>query len=371
MAQPHVAQPHRHRRPDPTADAPRVRDYGPMRAQVLRHPDPDPTAALHAEEREEPVAGPGQVVVRVTATAVCRTDLQLVTGDLPTRMVPVIPGHQVVGRITEVGPDVTNLTVGDLVGLVWLARTCGHCEFCTTRRENLCRTARFTGWDVDGGYAENVVADAAFAHRIPADISPAAAATDRAIAIAPLLCGGVIGYRALGVAGINADSAGARLGLYGFGASASLAIQVARHWGVRCFVVTRSQTEAERAGQLGAEWAGTYDQTLPTALEAAVTFAPSGRVVTDALRALDRGGTVAINAIHLDAIPPIDYDDLWWERSIRSVANVTRSDVREFLDLVAPAGVTTATEVLDLAEAPDALTRLRDGDVRGAFVLLP
>lgn len=312
------------------------------------------------------------MVVEVTASAVCRTDLQLVTGDLPAHRLPVIPGHQVVGRVAAVGAGVPDHRPGDVVGLVWLARSCGVCEFCTAGRENLCRTAQFTGWDTDGGWADRVLARAAFTHPIPADAAgPATSAEERDVAVAPLLCGGVIGYRSLRVAGIGPDSAGRRLGLFGFGASASLAIQVARHWGVRCFVVTRSAAEVRRAGELGAEWAGTYDEPVPVPLDAAITFAPAGVVVRDALRTLDRGGVLAINAIHLDAIPAIDYDDLWWERSIRSVANVTRTDVREFLALVGPAGVRTATEVLDLADAPAALQRLRAGDVTGAFVLLP
>lgn len=338
-----------------------------MRAQQLLHPDDDPARALRTVDLAAPPPGAGQVRVRVHATAVCRTDLQLVTGDLPARRLPVVPGHQVVGEVTATGPGVAAPAVGAMVGLVWLAWACGRCEFCRAGRENLCRRARFTGWDVDGGFADSVLADAAFAHPLPAVPDPRA----HAVALAPLLCGGVIGYRSLRVAGIGPDRAGGRLGLFGFGASASLAIQVARHWGVRCFVVTRSAAEAARARTLGAEWAGTYDDPVPERLDAAITFAPSGRVVTDALATLDRGGTLAINAIHLDDIPPIRYDDLWWERSIRSVANVTRSDVAEFLALVGPAGITTATEALPLTDAARALTRLRAGDVTGAFVLVP
>lgn len=336
-----------------------------MRAVVLYQPGPELDGAIAVTERPVPTPGPGQILLRVIATAVCRTDLQLIGGDLPARQLPVVPGHQVVGRVVEAGGE-TGFAVGDAVGLVWLAHACGSCGFCTTGRENLCPAARFTGWDGDGGFAEYVVAEAAFAHHIPGAVTDESAA----VAVAPLLCGGVIGYRSLGVAGITPASAGRRLGLFGFGASASLAIQIARYWGVRCFVVTRSAAEAARARELGAEWAGTYDERLPVTLDAAITFAPAGRVVREALRTLDRGGTLAINAIHLDEIPPIDYADLWWERSIRSVANVTRSDVREFLALVGPAGVTTATEVLPLSEVVTALRRLRDGDVRGSFVLL-
>ncbi len=336
-------------------------DDGCVFAQVLTDPGPDPAAALSAEDLSGP-SGAG-VLIDVGATAVCRTDLQLVTGELPARRLPVIPGHQVVGRIAT-GPD-----AGTRVGLVWLAWACGECAYCRRGEENLCEVARFTGWDVDGGYAQQVRADPAFLHPIPDDLA------DRSdTEIAPLLCGGVIGYRSLHIAGLTGPvPAGetVRLGLYGFGASASLTIQVARHWGVRCSVVTRSSFEVERARALGAEWAGTYGEEMPHELDAAITFAPSGDVVLDALRSVRRGGTVAINAIHLDRIPQFDYDDLWWERSIRSVANVTRADAREFLALVGAAGVRTSTEVLPLADAAAALTRVREGDVSGSLVLVP
>ncbi len=346
-----------------------------MRAVELHHPDPEPAAALRAVERPDPVPGPGQVVVEVDACAVCRTDLQLATGDLPARRLPVIPGHQVVGRIGATGSGVDPGRIGQQVGLVWLARTCGSCAFCTTGRENLCRAALFTGWDVDGGWATHATADADHAHPIP-DLGPHFPTGDAAAAaVAPLLCGGVIGYRSLRVAGVlpppDGSSAGLRLGLFGFGASASLALQVARFLGVQCYVVTRSPGEVRRARDLGAAWAGTYEESLPTRLDAAITFAPVGSVVVAALQALERGGTVAVNAIHLDRIPSFDYDHLWWERSIRSVANVTRQDVREFLDLVPRAGIRTAFAELPLAAAADALRRLRDGDVAGAFVLRP
>ena len=332
-----------------------------MLAQVLTAPGPDPASALRSEELVGP-RGDG-VLIEVGATAVCRTDLQLVTGDLPARRLPVIPGHQVVGRLAE-GPQ-----AGRRVGLVWLAWACGECRFCLDGHENLCDSARFTGWDVDGGYAGLVRADPAFVHPIPDDLDGRDDAE-----LAPLLCAGVIGYRSLHIAGITgpvpADRT-VRVGLYGFGASASLTIQVAEHWGVRFSVVTRSASEVERARESGAEWAGTYDEELPHELDAAITFAPSGDVVVQALRAVRRGGTVAINAIHLDRIPQFDYDDLWWERSVRSVANVTRADAREFLDLVGPTGIRTSIEVLPLSEAATALSRVASGDVSGSFVLIP
>ena len=220
------------------------------------------------------------------------------------------------------GSDVRAWRRGERAGVAWLASACGHCARCRSGRENLCEAAEFTGWDRHGGYAELVTVRAAFALRLPARFDDLAAA--------PLLCGGVIGYRALRLSGIQP---GGRLGLYGFGASASLAIQVARHWACEVFVCTRSATEQERARRLGAVWTGTYDDRPPAPLDAAVTFAPAGRVVLAALRALDRGATVAVNAIHLDRMPAFPYDDLWWERGIRSVANFTRQDAREFLDL--------------------------------------
>jgi propanol-preferring alcohol dehydrogenase len=302
---------------------------------------------------QDPEPGADEVLIRVEASAVCRTDLQILRGDLPTHRLPLIPGHQVVG---------TDVATGQRVGLVWLAQTCGGCRFCLTGRENLCDHARFTGYDRDGGYAELVTAHRDFVHPLP-EGDPAA--------LAPLLCGGVIGFRSLCVAGLGPASKGTRLGLFGFGASATVAIQVANHWGCLSFVVTRSHAEADRARQLGAAWAGTYDQALPERLDAAITFAPSGDVVVSALKALDKGGTVAINAIHLDRIPQLDYDDLWWERSLRSVANVTRADVRDFLAIVGQAHVHTQYEELPLAHAPAALERLESGDVRGAFVLIP
>ncbi|MCU0296129.1 MAG: zinc-binding alcohol dehydrogenase family protein [Candidatus Nanopelagicales bacterium] len=311
---------------------------------------------IAAGNRPDPQAGADGVLIRVLACAVCRTDLQILRGDLPTHRLPLIPGHQVVGEVLTPGP-----LQGKRVGLVWLAQACGVCRRCRQGQENLCDHARFTGWDRDGGYAELVTAHKDFVHVLP-EGDP--------VDLAPLLCGGVIGYRSLRIAGIGPQSAGMRLGLYGFGASATIALQIARHWGVQTFVVTRSAAEVDRALELGAAWAGTYDQPLPDLLDAAVTFAPSGDVVVAALRALDKGATVAINAIHLDRIPQFDYDDLWWERSLRSVANVTRADVSEFLALVGPAGVRTQTEVLPRDDAPRALERVETGDVRGAFVLV-
>ncbi len=294
----------------------------------------------------------------MTACGVCRTDLQLTEGDLPARRLPIIPGHQVVGTVEAIGEGVTGWTVGDRAGVAWLGGACGACRYCTSRRENLCERAEFTGWDRDGGYAEYITARADFCLPLP----PSFADLDAA----PLLCGGVIGYRSLRVSGVQP---GGRLGLFGFGASASLAIQVAVHWGCDVYVVTRSRAEQERALRLGARWAGSYGEPVPVPLDAAVTFAPAGDVVIRALEAVDRGGTVAINAIHLDRIPEFPYDRLWWERSLRSVANFTREDAGQFLELAATIPVRTEYDVYPLEAANEALLALREGRVTGAAVL--
>lgn len=333
-----------------------------MRAMVLHSPAPAASGPLVAENRPLPQPGVGEIRLRVTACAVCRTDLQLCEGDLPAHRLPIVPGHQVVGIVDGVGEAVSGWAPGDRAGLTWLAGTDGTCRFCRTGRENLCEHATFTGWDRDGGYADGVTARADVAVRIPDGFPDLAAA--------PLLCGGVIGYRSLRVAGIGPGSAGARLGLYGFGASARQALQVARAWGVEAFVATRAAEEQRRARELGASWAGGYDDAPPSALDAAVTFAPVGSVVASAVRALDRGGVVAINAIHLDGLPAMPYEQLWWERSIRSVANVTREDAREFLALAAEIGIVTDIETHPLLEANTALARLAAGDVSGTAVLV-
>jgi len=333
-----------------------------MRAMLLQGPGPASAGPLVAVDRPDQTPGPREVRLRVAACGVCRTDLQLCEGDLVARRLPIVPGHQVTGVVTLVGDCVDGWSVGDRAGVTWLAGTDGTCRFCRTGRENLCESAVFTGWDSDGGYAETMVARADVLVRIPAAYPDLAAA--------PLLCGGVIGYRSLRVAGLGPSSAGARLGLYGFGASARLALQVARAWGVEAYVATRSAPERVRALELGAAWAGGLEERPPVALDAAVTFAPVGSVVAAALRALDRGGVVAINAIHLDGLPAMPYEDLWWERSIRSVANVTRQDAREFLELAARIGVTTDVETHPLADANIALRRLEAGEVRGTAVLV-
>jgi len=329
-----------------------------MRAIRLHAPGPLTADRLRLDEVPIPEPAAGDLLVAVAACAVCRTDLQIATGDLAARAVPITLGHQAVGRVVATGAGVTGWHAGDRVGAYWLAGTCGHCRFCTSGRENLCTEARFTGWDRDGGFAEYMLVNASVAVPVPAGMSD--------IQAAPLLCGGVIGYRALHRAGVRP---GDRLGLFGFGASALCAIQVARHWGCEVYVCTRSEAERDRARELGAAWAGGYDEPCPVPLDAAVTFAPAGWVVTRALASLDRGATVAVNAIHLDEIPAFDYSDLWWERSIASVANVTRQDAVEFLELAEAIPIATRVDVYALEDAGIALGDLEAGRVAGAAVL--
>lgn len=329
-----------------------------MRAQVLHTPGPIAIRPLSFEEVPDPVPAPGEITLDVAACGVCRTDLQEVEGDIEPHKTPVIPGHQIVGRVAVIGDGVEGWKIGDRAGVGWLGGSCGHCKFCRSGRENLCEEAVFTGWDRDGGYAEKAAVDATLAFRMP-DV-----ASD--MDVAPLLCGGVIGYRALKVSGIRP---GQKLGLYGFGASALLAMQVALHWGCEVYVATRSEEERRRALALGAVWAGPYEERPPVPLDAAVTFAPVGWVVVEALKSLDRGGVVAINAIHLDHIPEFDYDHLWLERQIRSVANFTRVDAREFLELAATIPIKTMVQEYPLADANDALRDLKEGRVHGAAVL--
>ena len=329
-----------------------------MRAQQLVRSAPIATRPLVGVEREDPIPQPGELKLRIAACGVCRTDLQLCEGDLAPRRVPIVPGHQIVGYVEALGPGVVDWRVGERAGVGWLAGTDGVCRQCRGGRENLCAAAQFTGWDRDGGYATQALVRADFALRLPPRFDDLDAA--------PLLCGGVVGYRSLKVSGVQP---GDRLGLFGFGASATLAIQVARHWGCRVFVFSRSAAERARAESLGAEWTGGYEEGAPEPLDAAVTFAPAGSVVVAALRALGRGGAVAINAIHLDSVPEIAYADLWWERSIRSVANYTRFDAREFLELAARIPLVPERDVFPLGDANAALDQLSRGGIRGAAVL--
>jgi propanol-preferring alcohol dehydrogenase len=329
------------------------------RAQLLRRPAPVDQRPLEAADVDPGTLAAGEIRIAVSACGVCRTDLQLVEGDLPAHQLPIVPGHQVVGTVVEVAPDVERWSVGDRCGVAWLGGACGECTACRSGNENLCPDAVFTGWDRDGGYADTMTARADFALAIPERFTDVTAA--------PLLCGGVIGYRSLKRSGIRP---GGRLGLYGFGASALLAAQVALHWGCELYVATRSPAERDRALELGAVWAGGYDERPPVELDAAVTFAPVGSVVVDALRALAPGATVAINAIHLDEMPAFDYDLLWRERAVCSVANFTRRDAEEFLTLAAEIPIRTVVDTYAFDAANDALSALAAGRVGGAAVLV-
>lgn len=334
-------------------------DVSSYHAQRLRTPAPAGDLPLEPVELDDREISANDVLIDVIACAVCRTDLQLCEGDLPAHRLPIVPGHQIVGTVRALGNSVANVEVGQRVGVAWIAGTCGSCRFCLAGRENLCDHAAFTGWDRDGGFAERAIADAGFVFPLPHGFD--------SIGAAPLLCGGSIGLRALRVSGIEP---GGRLGLYGFGASATCAIQIARHWDCDVFVVTRSPAEQARARDLGAVWTGGLGERPPERLDAAVTFAPVGSVVIEALRALDKGGVVAVNAIHLDSIPEFSYDDLWWERQIRSVANVTRADVAELIDLAAAIPIRTSVQRYRLDEANRALDDLSKGRVSGAGVLV-
>ncbi|MDJ0664609.1 MAG: zinc-dependent alcohol dehydrogenase family protein [Acidimicrobiia bacterium] len=328
------------------------------RAFELEDPAPVERRPLRGVDRLDFAPAPGEVAIDVAACAICRTDLQIIEGDLGARRLPIVPGHQAVGRIRAVGDGVTNWQPGNRVGVAWLASACGRCDRCLSGRENLCPRAEFTGWDRDGGFAETMNARADFVFSIPPGFGDAEAA--------PLLCGGIIGYRALRLSGIEP---GGKLGLYGFGASALLAFQVARHWGCDVFVATRSRIEQERALAMGAAWAGSYHDQPPAELDAAITFAPAGYVVIEALKAIKPGGTVAINAIHLDTVPEFPYELLWMERGIRSVANFTRQDANEFLALAAEIPIETVTDRYPLRDVNIALGRLKAGEVDGAAVL--
>ncbi|MFL5909296.1 MAG: zinc-dependent alcohol dehydrogenase family protein [Gaiellaceae bacterium] len=315
-----------------------------MRAMVLsRQGEP-----LELHDLPIPEPGPGQVRLRVTACAVCRTDLHVIDGDLPHPTLPLVPGHQIVGETDD----------GRRLGVPWLGWTDGTCRYCASGRENLCDGARFTGYDLDGGYAEHVVADERYCLPLPDGYDD--------LQVAPLLCAGLIGYRSLRLAG-DAE----RLGLYGFGASAHIVAQVARHQGRRLFGFVRHGDDAARAFalELGCEWAGWSDERPPEELDAAIVFAPVGALVPAALAALAKGGTVVCAGIHMSDIPSFSYELLWDERAVGSVANLTRRDGEEFLALAPQVPVRTEIEVFALEDANGALDRLRRGDVRGAAVL--
>jgi alcohol dehydrogenase, propanol-preferring len=327
-----------------------------MKAMVLHSPG----TPLRLEELPVPSPGPDQLLLRVRACAVCRTDLHVVDGELPAPKLPLVPGHQIVGIVEAAGSGVSGVEIGARVGVPWLGWTCGECRFCRIGRENLCTGARFTGYQINGGYAEYTLADHRYCFLLPGEYPD--------LDSAPLLCAGLIGYRSLRMAG-----EAQRLGIYGFGSAAHIVTQVAKHQGRRVFAFTRrGDTEAQQfALELGAEWAGSSGQPPPEPLDAALLFAPVGALIPEALEAVERGGVVVCGGIHMSDIPSFPYALLWGERVLRSVANLTRADAREFLALAPRIPVRTEIHTYPLGRANEALADLRSGRFRGAAVLVP
>ncbi len=325
---------------------------------MLREPKPVESNPLALVDLPIPEPGPGQVRLRVQACGVCHTDLHLVEGEIVTPKLPVVPGHQIVGRVDALGEGVTRFAVDDRGGVPWLYSTCGRCHYCRRGLENLCDEARFTGQHVDGGFAEYLVVPSEFAYPIPEGFADEQAA--------PLLCAGIIGYRSLRLSEIQP---GGRLGLVGFGASAHVTIQVARHWGCEVYVFTRSPEHQRHALELGAAWVGQAHDTPPAELDSVITFAPAGWLVPEALRVLRKGGTLAINAIHMSPIPEMPYALLYGERTVRSVTNSTQRDAEELLRLAAEVPIHTDVELYPLDEANSVLQRLKRAEVQGAAVL--
>jgi propanol-preferring alcohol dehydrogenase len=327
---------------------------------LLREPKPAEQRPLELADLPLPEPGPGEVRLAVQACGVCRTDLHTVEGDLALPKLPVVPGHQIVGLVEARGEGADRFAEGQRVGVPWLYRTCGECEFCKQGLENLCHDAQFTGLHADGGYAEAMVVPQDFAYPIPEGFSDLEAA--------PLLCAGIIGYRALRLSEVEP---GQRLGLYGFGGSAHVTIQVARHWGCEVYVFTRSEGHRRLARELGAVWVGGAEDTPPAKMHASIIFAPAGLLVPEALRVLERGGTVALAGVTMTPIPKLDYDRLlYWERGIRSVANFTRQDAEELLRVAAEIPIRTTVQTFPLEAANEALLALKRSEIDGAGVLV-
>jgi alcohol dehydrogenase, propanol-preferring len=332
-----------------------------MKACLLNHNALIEQQPLALTEVATPAALPHQVLIKVSACGVCRTDLHVIEGELPDRQLPIIPGHQVVGRVAAVGAEVRQWQLGDRVGVAWLHETCGRCEFCRAGKENLCEAASFTGHLVNGGYAEFIVAPAAFVYAIPDAFSDVEAA--------PLLCAGIIGFRSLRLAGFAGPSPGRRLGLYGFGNAAHIALQVARHWGIEVYAFTRDARHQGLARRLGAVWVGGAAEQPPEKLDGSIIFAPAGELVPAALQALKKGGTLALGGIHMSQIPPLDYQWLYHERVVRSVANNTRADGVDFLRVAAEVPLKPQVELFTLADTNRALHALKHDAIRGAAVV--
>lgn len=329
-----------------------------MKAMLLRKPAPVETSPLEMAELPLPAPGPGEIRIQVRACGICHTDLHIVEGELTLPRLPVVPGHQIVGIVDARGKGVSRFREGDRVGVPWLGSTCGRCIFCQQGNENLCDQARFTGYHADGGYAQYALAREAFALALPGPFPDVAAA--------PLLCAGVIGFRAFRLSGVRR---GERLGLYGFGASAHIVIQVAIHKGCQVYVFTRGEEHRQLARRLGAVWAGGAEDDPGARMESSIIFAPAGGLVPEALRLLRKGGSLILAGIYMSPIPVMDYQLLYQERSIRSVANSTRQDAQELLRLAAEIPLHTEVEEFPLAEANRALQLLKQGRIRGAGVL--
>ncbi len=333
-----------------------------MKACVLEKPKLVRDQPLEFMEVDTPQPGSGELLIKVRACGVCRTDLHVVEGELRVRKTPIIPGHQIVGEVVELGEGVRKPKLGERVGVAWLNSTCGECAYCSSDRENLCDKAEFTGWTRDGGFAEYVVAPADFVYPLPKKLEDHQ--------IAPLLCAGIIGYRCLRHCEIT-DWRGAKLGIYGFGAAGHIAIQIAKARGAEVYVATRDKEHHQTlAEELGATWVGTTTEHPPAALDAAIIFAPAGEIVPAALQALDKGGRLVLGGIHMSPIPQLEYKDLYWERMIRTVANNTREDGREFLKESARVGVQTHVQTFELHEANEALIALKHDAFKGAAVLV-
>jgi propanol-preferring alcohol dehydrogenase len=332
-----------------------------MRAMVVTAPGAIETDPLRPLELEKPRPEAGEILLRVNACGVCRTDLHVAEGDLAPKHPQIVPGHEIAGVVEEAGPGCKLFRPGDRAGIAWLRETCGVCAYCVRGRENLCLNARFTGWDRDGGYAEYATVREDFAYALPERIADADAA--------PLLCAGIIGYRAIKRAEVKP---GATVGLYGFGASAHLAIQVLQHWKCRVFVMSRGGKHLELAKEMGAEWTGGAEEKPPVPLDAAILFAPAGNLALPALEALDRGGILAAAGIYLSPIPPLEYHrHLFHEKELRSVTANTREDGREFLKLAGEIPIRTHTVPMELEQANRALQMLKHDELKGAAVLHP
>ena len=328
---------------------------------MLSKPAPVETRPLAITDVPKPTAADGEVLIKINACGICRTDLHVVEGELPVRRSPLIPGHQIVGTIEGIGDGVSEFSKGDRVGVAWLNRTCGKCRFCLSGRENLCEFAEFTGWTRDGGYAEYVAAPANFVYHLPENFSDLHAA--------PLLCAGIIGYRALKLTNINSWQ-GAQLGIYGFGAAGHICIQIARFRGADVYVATRDRERHQKlAEELGAAWVGDTFDIPPVALDAAIICAPAGEIVPVALKAIDRGGTLVLGGIHMSPIPQIEYSLIYGECVVRSVMNNTRADGIEFLKEAAAIPITTSVQTFPLDQANEALIALKTDSIRGAAVL--